>query len=238
MARTREHVRAAYANSSEEYDRIRLEDPRGALVSDHDIRLFLKLFPTQQGDLLVAEIGAGTGRFTVPVLERGFRLTATDINDTMLERLRERIEARGWSDRCRIQAEDIFNLSFADGSLDYVFAVHVIPRFGSLEDQQAAICEVGRTIKSGGRFLFNYSNRSSFYGMFYKGHTATPPQVKRMLARAGLHIAARRGKWLMNRTLIDRLPLAAGRAVAAVDRAMSGFWPTHAWDVFVIAVKA
>ncbi len=234
---TREDVQEVYAGSAAEYDRVRLEDPRGALVTEHDTRLFLRLFPPEPGNMTVVEIGAGTGRFTVPALARGFSLTATDVNETMLDRLRERIEARGWSDRCRIQAEDIFNLSFADGSLDYVFALHVIPRFGSLKDQQAAICEVGRTMKSGGRFLFNYNNRSSFYGLFYKGHTVTPSQMKRMLARAGLHIAAHRGKWLMNRTMVNHLPMAAGRAVAAVDHAISGLWPTHAWDVFAVAVK-
>lgn len=235
--RTRKDVQEGYAGSAAEYDRIRLEDPRGALVTEHDTRLFLKLFPAEPGNMTVVEIGAGTGRFTVPALERGFSLTATDVNETMLERLRERIEKRGWTDRCVIRTEDIFNLSFADDSLDYVFALHVIPRFGSLEDQESAICEVARTMKPGGRFLFNYSNRSSFYGLFYKAHTATPSQMNRMLTKAGLRVETQRGKWIMNRSLVNRLPIAAARAVAAADRAISGFWPTHAWDLFVVAVK-
>lgn len=81
--RTREDVQKIYACDPENYDRVRLMDQRGQVVSNHDVRLFEQLFPIEPGDIRVVEIGAGTGRFTIPALARNCHITATDVNAPM-----------------------------------------------------------------------------------------------------------------------------------------------------------
>ena len=116
-------------------------------------------------DARVVELGAGTGRFTLAALARGGRVLATDVNEGLLSTLRQKLDGEGLADRCRIETEDIFKLSFDDGSIDYAYSIHVIPRFLNLEDQRAAIAEVARTLRTGGRFLFNFRNADSLiYG--------------------------------------------------------------------------
>lgn len=235
--RTREDVKRIYAEDAEGYDRVRLEDPRGQLVSNHDVRLFEQLFPNESGEMRVVEIGAGTGRFTLPALARNFHIIATDVNASMLERLSSKVAKIGWSERCSVQTEDIFNLSFDDASVDYIFCLHVIPRFATLEDQRAAIRELSRVLKPGGHLLFNYNNRRSMYGLLYKGYSTKPSEMKEILNEANLSVQTQRGKWLVSRRLINRLPLFMGRLIAVFDRCLSRFWPDCAWDVFVVAAK-
>lgn len=235
--KTREEVQKTYAKNPENYDLVRLVDRRGQLVSDHDIRLFEHLLPDHQGDMRVVEIGAGTGRFTLPALARNFHITATDVNESMLERLSDKLVEKGWTDRCTIQTEDIFNLSFDDKSIDYMFCLHVIPRFDTLEDQRAAIIELSRVLKPGGRLLFNYNNRRSFYGWLYKGYSTRPTEMKAILAEANMRIQMQRGKWFVNRTLINLIPMFMGRLLAIFDRLMFRFLPDCAWDVFIVAIK-
>lgn len=233
----REIVQQMYAKDAAAYDRVRLEEDRGALLSRHDLALFEAMLPEPVPGGRTLEAGAGTGRFTIPALQRGHSIIATDVNDTMLERLRHKVEALDLSGRCEAREADIFHLDFPDAHFDLAISLHVIPRFLCLEDQRAAIKEVARTLKPGGRFLFNYRNSRSFYAAAYRGHAASPAQIKSILREAGLRIVQTRGKWLLNKRVLSHLPLFAGRALALADRGLRRFLPSGAWDVFVLAEK-
>lgn len=234
---TRERVRQQYNNTGSTYDDVRLADPRGAVLSNHDVWLFNRMFAPGDKAQPFLEIGAGTGRFTLPVLEQGFRVVATDINKAMLEVLQGKVEDRGFTDRCETRTADVFRLTFESEAFEYVYSLHVLPRFLTLDDQRAALTEMARVLKPGGVLFFNYRNARSVYRWLHRGHSTTPKQMHRMLAECGMKVVEKRGKWFLNRKLVNSLPLFAGRLVSRVDRGLERFWPNHAWDVFVIAVK-
>ncbi len=234
---SREEIRKTYGMSGEEYDEWRLADERGLLLSEHDQQIFNQMFPELPADARVLEIGAGTGRFTIPALERGVTMTAADINQSLLTSLREKVKARGFESRCEIREADIFNLDFPDESFDLVFSLHVIPRFTSLDDQRAALCEVTRVIRPGGMLLFNYRGSRSFINLLYQGHATPPAEVARSLAEGGMRIVQKRGKWLLNRKLINLIGPTLARGVGGIDRLLQGFAPDYAWDIFVLAEK-
>lgn len=235
-ANTKETIASNYAIKASEYDKIRLGNPRGALLSQLDIRLVNSMLQVP-ADTTLLEIGAGTGRFTLPILERGYKIVATDINASLLEGLRAKVADAGVAKRCTIQTENVFELSFEDNSFDYVYSFHVLPRFLTLEDQATAIKEVGRVIKPGGYFLFNYRNSRSPYNLLYRGPAASPVEIKRALTDAELHIVNTRGKHISNRKLYNIMPMVANRAFSAVDRCLQKVLPSFAWDVFVLAKK-
>jgi len=234
---TREKIKQAYSTGADDYDQVRLEDKRGRILSEYDQRIFSSLFPQSQGDMEVLEIGAGTGRFTVLALERGFRLTATDINEEMLKLLKDKAASMNAADRCTVLIQDVFNPTLEKEHHDYVFSLHVIPRFLTVEDQQAAIKSIASLIKPGGRFLFNYRNRKSFYNLMYKGPAATPRQIRQALESSGMRIETQRGKWLVNKRLLLKLPVFLGQIIIALDSMMLRCWTNRSWDVFVVAVK-
>jgi SAM-dependent methyltransferase len=235
---TRRIIQSSYAGSGDDYDDVRLRDAGGALLSQHDLRLFDRLFRPPEGATQVVELGAGTGRFTLAALARGARVLATDVNESLLATLREKVDAAGLADRCRIATESIFELPFEDESIDYAYSIHVIPRFLSLQDQEAAIAEVARTLRPGGRYLFNFRNANSLvYGRFDRAHATRPREIEQILNAAGMRIVEKRGKWLLTGRLVRLLPGPLRPVAAAIDRWLWRFLPDRAWDVFVVAEK-
>lgn len=238
-ASTREEVRQAYSLSGARYDEVRLEEPRGRLLSAHDLGLFERLLPNPVGPQARAlEVGAGTGRFTLPMLERGHRVVASDANEAQLAVLREKLQARGLEGRCEVRVEDVFDLSFEDASFDLVVSIHVVPRFLTWEDQRAALRELCRVVKPGGQLLVNFRNRRSPYNLVYRGPAADPRAVATTLREAGLVVQEHRTKHLLNGRLLDRMPRLLWQPIARLDRALETRWPGRAWDVFLRAKRS
>jgi len=234
---SRDRIRRQYARIGRKYDDHRIRNPKGLLLGDHDIGVFERLLPEYREGMQVLEVGAGTGRFTLPALRKGFRLTATDINEVMLDMLRSRIRDDCFGDRCDVRTGDIFDLSFPSNHFDFVFSLHVIPRFLNLQDQRAALLELARVTKLGGTLLVNYRNTPSLYCFSYREHATRPSQLKSMLDAGGMRITKVRTKHVLNRTLLDRLPLSCGRILSVLDRTCERVLPGLGWDVFLTAVK-
>lgn len=234
---SREAIRKAYDHGAAVYDEIRAVQPKGLLLSTHDTRLFDRLLPKHKLGMEALEVGAGTGRFTLPALKRGYRVIATDINESMTTALQQKLDETGLKDRCIVGTEDVFNLSFPGESFDFVYCLHVIPRFLNLADQRGALAELARVLRVGGQLLFNYRGSRSFYNLFYRGHSTAPSEIRRVLTEAGMTITKQRAKHLLNRRLLNFLPLPLGRALSVLDRALETTLPDLAWDVFVLATK-
>lgn len=78
------------------------------------------------------ELGIGTGRIALPLLERGVNVTGLDISERMIARLRAKVAderaARPdapWG-RLEVSLGDITALPFATGAFDAIIAVHVL----------------------------------------------------------------------------------------------------------------
>lgn len=80
----------------------------------------------------VLEIGIGTGRIALPLLERGINVTGIDISERMIERLRAKYDAERAArpdaplGRLTVRQGDMTTLPFASGAFDAVVAVHVL----------------------------------------------------------------------------------------------------------------
>jgi ubiquinone/menaquinone biosynthesis C-methylase UbiE len=101
------------------------------------------------GDSL--EIGAGTGYFTLNLMQAGLiqRATATDISPGMLAKLEANAEELGLSVETRsAEAED---LPFGDESFDLVLGHAVLHHIPDLE---RGFSEFGRVLRPGGTFVF------------------------------------------------------------------------------------
>jgi ubiquinone/menaquinone biosynthesis C-methylase UbiE len=101
------------------------------------------------GDAL--EIGAGTGYFSLNLLQLGLieRLTATDISPGMLSRLAATAEALGLE--TETVATEAGELPFEDGSFDLVFGHAVLHHIPDLE---RAFAEFRRVLRPGGAIAF------------------------------------------------------------------------------------
>ena len=68
----------------------------------------------------VLEVGSGTGRISIPLLERGVDLVGCDLSDPMLRRFREKYPA------ARLIRAEAALLPFPRGQFDNVMTVHVM----------------------------------------------------------------------------------------------------------------
>ena len=99
-------------------------------------------------DPLFLEVGAGTGRISVPIIARGYRYIALDENPAMLEVLRQKVA--GVARKVRLVEADAREMPFERDSLHALIAVHF---WHMLDNWPQAMTEGLRVLRPGG-FLF------------------------------------------------------------------------------------
>lgn len=97
------------------------------------------------------EVGAGTGRISIPLLERGVDLVGCDLSMKMLRRQLEKYPA------ARLTQADAVHLPFPSGHFGAVLAVHVMHLIGPWKE---ALREFKRVLRPGGVFLTVSTNES------------------------------------------------------------------------------
>jgi ubiquinone/menaquinone biosynthesis C-methylase UbiE len=113
-------------------------------------RLIDALMPSSGERLL--EIGPGTGYYTLTVAERllpGGMLEILDLQQEMLGHTTSRARERGIDNVAATQG-DAGSLPYEDNGFDGAFLVATL---GEVPDQNAALGELARVIKSGGRLI-------------------------------------------------------------------------------------
>ena len=104
----------------------------------------------------VLELAAGSGVVTRELVARGLAVTATDLNQAMVDHGRLRVPEAAW------ETADALALPFADASFD-----EVVVSFGVmfLPDKAAAFAEMRRVLVPGGRVLVSvwHTLETSFF---------------------------------------------------------------------------
>jgi len=121
---------------------------------EEDIPFFLEECRTAAG--AVAELMAGTGRVSIPLIEAGIRLSCIDSSQAMLAVLRRKLEVRGLN--APVIAEDVVCLSFRE-QFDLAFvAFNSFAEFLTEGQQLAALSAIHRALAPGGRLLCTLHN--------------------------------------------------------------------------------
>lgn len=100
----------------------------------------------------VLDVGAGTGRLSVPLFQRGADVTALDINEQMLKVLSKK------APRIPTIIGDAEDLPFPEGTFDLVVSTFLIVH---LKDPMRFFDEVYRVLKDGGRFIVTNINQKN-----------------------------------------------------------------------------
>jgi ubiquinone/menaquinone biosynthesis C-methylase UbiE len=133
---------------------------------------------------IAADIGAGSGFVTEGLLKRGLRVIAVDRSAAMLEEMKRKF---GESSTVEYHLGEADSLPLADDSVDYAFANMYLHH---VESPFAAIREMARILKPGGRLVITDLDRHEF-DFLRKEHCDRwmgfdRPDVARWLVEAGL----------------------------------------------------
>jgi ubiquinone/menaquinone biosynthesis C-methylase UbiE len=132
----------------------------------------------------ILEIGPGTGLFSVPIAQRlqpGGKLDVFDIQQVMLDHTLCVAEAQGVTNISATRG-DARALPYPEGTFDAAFMMTVL---GEISDQEAALGELQRVLKVGGRLVV---------GEFLLDWHAVPFWIlKRQAERQGLRFESRLG---------------------------------------------
>jgi SAM-dependent methyltransferase len=144
-------------------------------------RLVQVLDPRPKERLL--EIGPGTGQFTFPVAERldGGKLDVFDLQQEFLDLIAQRAAERGVKNVVGWQG-DAQELLFESNRFDGAFMVTVL---GEIPDGDAALRELARVVKPGGRVVFGE--------VAFDPHIVTLGDLTRRAEAAGLRFERKEG---------------------------------------------
>lgn len=172
------------------------------------------------------EVGIGTGRIALPLIERGYRYTGVDISEPMMDELRRKL--RDVPNRLTLLKADATALPFEDASFDAALTVHVLHLISRWED---ALTEIRRVLKPDGVFLYcnevgdKHPAQEDFekqwqeilarYGVKLELRGAWDEPVKRLLESSGCELETVLGaEWRAETTVRDRFDRYARRVHA------------------------
>jgi ubiquinone/menaquinone biosynthesis C-methylase UbiE len=132
----------------------------------------------------VLEVGPGTGYYSLEVAESvspGGQLDVFDVQQEMLDHTMRRARERGIGGITPTLG-DARCLHYADGSFDAAYLVTVL---GEIPDQAAAVRELARVLKPGGRLVVGE--------LFGDPHWVSPGRLREHAEAAGLRFVRRAG---------------------------------------------
>ena len=157
----------------------KLDDPeRRKWLPEKDVLDRLALQP----DMSVADIGAGTGYFALPIARVVARVYAVDMQPEMLEMLRSRIGALPIETVTGEATKTMLN----DASVDVALLANV---WHELDDHDAALAELSRVLRPGGRVaILDWRPDTDPENGPPPDHRIAPEKIEARLRANGWHI--------------------------------------------------
>ena len=126
----------------------------GQLILERRARLVRPLFGDTRGHLV--DFGCGNGAQTLLFLADFERITGVDVSEDFLDDFRREIAARDLGSGVEGVATDGGPIPLPDGAADVVTSFTVLEH---VPDEQAALAEMRRVLRPGGRLIISVPNR-------------------------------------------------------------------------------
>lgn len=153
-----------FYNKNAESEHIRLD--RHQLEFDLTWRFLEKYLP-EKGSIL--EIGAATGRYTLPLAEQGYNITAVDLSSVQLEVASKRIADAGLDGSVAFLVADVRDLSVVTRhDFDAVLLMGPLYHLVEAEDRIQALQQVYDHMKPGGILFTSFISRFGILGDLLK----------------------------------------------------------------------
>jgi len=146
-------VEKAYDRRAETYDK--LLQNNFFKVYDFITWRYLEPYLPKNRDAVVLDAGGGTGRWSIPMAEKGLKVVLLDISEGMLNVARAKIREEGLEEKITVKQGDITQLEYPDETFDLVFCEHAL---FLIEDPAEAVRELARVLKKGDPLIISCPN--------------------------------------------------------------------------------
>ena len=154
----------AYYSSNPAAEHSRLEQHQ--LEYDLTWRYLDRYLPAQGA---VLEIGAATGRYTLELARRGYRLTAVDISAVLVEKCRQNLVDAGLASQVQFVAADARDLGqVTERGFDAVLLMGPLYHLIEEADRKLALQEAFDRLRTGGILISAFTSRFACMGGLIK----------------------------------------------------------------------
>jgi len=154
---------ASLYNQDPEREHLRLD--RHQLEHDLTWRYLEKYLPPA-GSIL--EVGAASGRYTLELAKRGYRITAVDLSEQLLGWCGRRLEEEGLSGQVRLVVGDARDLHDVEGDFDAALLLGPLYHLVLEADRKTALQETFDRLKEGGLLFSAFISRFGILGDLMK----------------------------------------------------------------------
>jgi len=205
-----------------DYDERRFVTPQGRLFSDLEFRRLRCATKHLVPPSRVLEIGCGTARFSQALAREGFDVVATDPSPDMIALAGRKCAGL---DNITFKQADGANLSFADETFDFVFAIRVTNQTESQEYALTMVREMIRVARRGGRILVEFVNRRRPFAKRRSNVRLSFAQIERAARDAGCDVLNEAGVLVFSQSVLNRVPDGLVPLWGPVERlAAIGLW--------------
>jgi len=128
--------------SAEEYDKDRFGGSFGCYLANREVEILSSLIQVHAGKVL--DVGAGTGKLSLPLLQSSIDVVSIDSSEAMLRIADEK--ARGKALHLRAVTGDVHNLCFNDNSFECVICSRALMHFSDWRKGISELCRVARDV--------------------------------------------------------------------------------------------
>lgn len=170
------------------WGRLEISGPRHA----HRERLVLEaLLPRLRPDARVLDAGCGSGSLVLALAERGYRVEGVEDSPGYVDRLAQKISARGLARLASVHQGTITKLPFDRDTFDVAIATEVLEH---LPDDRAGAAELARVLRPGGACVVSVPAHPLLWDVTdeWAGHFRryTRRGLIRLFADAGMSVEA------------------------------------------------
>lgn len=154
----------AFYNRDPEREHLRLMAHQ--LEYDLTMRIMTRYLPGE-GHLL--EVGAATGRYTLPLAERGYEITAVDLSQAQTASGKDRLHTAGFSEVTHFLVNDVRNLSLKkEEAFSAALIMGPLYHLIEFEDRLQALREIYCRLHQGGLLFSTFISRFGIMGDLMK----------------------------------------------------------------------